>query len=52
MTGVIEPGEYLEFVWAAYGLTVLGVGGLIAFILAERALASRHLKREEDEADK
>lgn len=51
MTGVIEPGAYMGFVWAAYGLTALGIGGLVGFILLERAQASRHLKREEDEAD-
>lgn len=50
MSGVIEPGAYMDFVWSAYGLTALGVVGLIVFILNERRQAARHLKREEDEA--
>jgi len=50
MSGVIEPGAYFEFVWISYGLTALGVGGLIAFILNERSAARKHLQREEDEA--
>lgn len=51
MSGVIEPGAHMEFVWASYALTALGVGGLLAFIFAERAAAKRHLQREEDEAE-
>lgn len=50
MSGVIEPGAYMEFVWISYALTALGVGGLLLFILQERISAKRHLKREEDEA--
>ncbi|PIW30732.1 MAG: heme exporter protein CcmD [Rhodobacterales bacterium CG15_BIG_FIL_POST_REV_8_21_14_020_59_13] len=50
MSGVIEPGAYMEFVWISYALTALGVGGLLFFILQERSSAKRHLKREEDEA--
>lgn len=50
MSGVIEPGVYMDYVWAAYALTALGVGGLLVFILRERFSAKRHLKREEDEA--
>jgi heme exporter protein CcmD len=51
MSGVIEPGAYMGFVWASYALTALSVGGLIAFILLERRRAAQHLAREEDEAD-
>ena len=51
MSGVIEPGAYIEFVWAAYGLTAVGVAGLLAFILIERGSAKAHLSREEDEAE-
>ncbi|WP_421784785.1 heme exporter protein CcmD [Hyphobacterium sp.] len=51
MSGVIEPGAYMGFVWSAYALTALGVAGLIAFILLERRRAERHLAREEDEAE-
>jgi len=51
MSGVIEPGAYIEFVWISYALTALGVGGLILFILCERSAAQSHLKREEDEAE-
>ena len=51
MSGVIEPGAYMGFVWAAYALTAAGIGGLIAFILLERHRAARHLAREEDEAE-
>ncbi|WP_420430456.1 heme exporter protein CcmD [Hyphobacterium sp.] len=50
MSGVIESGAYMGFVWASYALTALGVGGLTVFILAERRRAVRHLAREEDEA--
>jgi len=50
VSGVIEPGAYMEFVWSAYGLTALGVAGLFIFILAERAGAKKKLAREEDEA--
>jgi heme exporter protein CcmD len=51
MSGVIEPGAYIEFVWASYALTALGVAGLVLFILNERSSARRHLQREQDEAE-
>lgn len=50
MSGVIEPGAYMDYVWGSYALTALGVGGLLFFILQERSSARRHLEREEDEA--
>jgi len=50
MSGVIEPGAYMEFVWISYALTALGVSGLLFFILQERSFAKRHLQREKDEA--
>jgi len=50
MSGVIEPGAYIEFVRISYALTALGVVGLVVFILGERSSARQHLRREEDEA--
>ncbi|WP_421789438.1 heme exporter protein CcmD [Hyphobacterium sp.] len=51
MSGVIEPGAFMAYVWASYALTALGVAGLLVFIFSERANAKKRLAREEDEAE-
>ena len=35
------------FIWPAYLLTALGIGGLIAWVVSERAAVKTRLKREE-----
>lgn len=38
------------FIWPSWGLAVLGVGGLIAWVLAERRAVKARLEREEGKA--
>jgi len=38
---------YAAFIWPAYGLTALGVFGLVALVLSERRAANARLAREE-----
>lgn len=35
------------FIWTSYAITALGVGGLIYWILSERAAVKKRLDREE-----
>tara|TARA_R110002096_G_scaffold223519_7_gene412826 strand:+ start:584 stop:742 length:159 start_codon:yes stop_codon:yes gene_type:complete len=48
MSEFLAMGGYAAFVWPAWGLTALGVAGLIAFVLAERRAAIARLAREQD----
>lgn len=42
MSGYLAMDGYAAFVWPAYGLTLLGVGGLVLWTLqAHRAAAAR-----------
>ncbi|MEN0653472.1 MULTISPECIES: heme exporter protein CcmD [Hyphobacterium] len=38
------------FIWPAYAITALGVGGLVYWILSERAAVKKRLEREERRA--
>ncbi len=46
MTGIIEPGWGWEFVWWAYGVTVLFLGGYAASLLWR--LRSEERRRDRD----
>ncbi|MEE2565541.1 heme exporter protein CcmD [Hyphobacterium marinum] len=50
MSEYLAMGGHAAFIWPAWGLTALGVAGLIAFVLAERRAARKRLAREETEA--
>lgn len=50
MSGFFAMGGHAAFIWPAWGLTALGIAGLVAFVLAERRAARKRLAREESEA--
>ena len=50
MSEFLAMDGYAAFIWPSYGLTALGVIGLIAFVLSERHAAKARLAREDDEA--
>ena len=51
MSGFFAMDGYAAFVWPAYALTFLGVGGLIALAVKRRKDAEARLRRlEADEA--
>ena len=43
MSDLFALGDYAAFVWPAYGVTVLGLGGVIAFTLRAYLLAKARL---------
>jgi heme exporter protein CcmD len=45
MAELLDMGQYATFLWAGWGLTALGLGGMIAFSIAERRRARARLKR-------
>jgi heme exporter protein CcmD len=42
---LFDMGQYAVFVWSGWGLTALGLGGLIVFAVIERGRARNRLKR-------
>jgi heme exporter protein D len=41
MNGVLAMGGYAAFVWPAYAVSIVGLGGLIVWTLASYARAKR-----------
>ncbi len=49
MSGFFAMGGYAIFIWPAYGVSILGLGGLIAWTLTAYARAKAQSRDLEDE---
>lgn len=47
---LFDMGQYANFLWAGWGLTALGLGGLIVFTALERRRAKARLKQAQESA--
>jgi heme exporter protein CcmD len=47
---ILDMGQYAVFLWAGWGVSALGLGGMIAFTVIERARARARLKRAQERA--
>lgn len=45
MAEMFDMGEYAFFVWTGWGLSALGIGAMIAFVVVERRRAKARLKK-------
>ena len=48
----LDMGKYAGFVWPAYGVSLLGVAGLVADSLARARRWRREVRRREEEKDR
>ncbi|GEM_PF-3015080 len=51
MAELFDMGQYAAFLWSGWAISALGLGGLTAFVIAERARAKARLKRAQQRAD-
>lgn len=45
MSGFFALDQYANFIWAAYGVSLLGIAGAVCFCLWEYGRARAHLDR-------
>jgi len=49
MLHFLAMGKYAAYVWPAYGVSFLGIGGIIAWTLSSYARAKRRLAEAEND---
>lgn len=50
MAELFDMGQYAGFLWSGWGLSALGIGAMIAFVVIERRRAKARLKKAQEKA--